>query len=154
MEYKEAEKVVKFYNEVDAEIKLNMKWYKDIDDNYYAGVGAQVIDGMPHAKNKIISPTELIGITVPDGVRQEQEEIQQRIKDLCACRAAIRDEIDRLSTTEKTIITLFYHEGMKWERIKLQVHYSIRQCKNIRRHGIYILAHRFESNKSIKKIFP
>lgn len=153
MEYKEAEKIVKYYNEIDTDIKLHMKWVKDIDDRYYVGIGAQVIDGLPHALNKISNPTELIALSVPNDVKFQQEYHQQRIRDLCACRAAILDEIDKLSAIEKAVITKFYHEGLKWEQVKLQVHYSIKQCKNIRRHGIYVLANRFESNAAIKKIF-
>ncbi|MGN0108225.1 MAG: hypothetical protein ACI4A5_11095 [Hominilimicola sp.] len=153
MEYVKAERIVKFYNEIDEEIKVQMKFIKDIDDTYYSTVGAQIINGMPSGKNKKMNPTELRAINIPEDIHRDYMNYQKRLRDLCACRSAILQEINKLNIREKQIIIAFYFEGRKWEQIKAQLHYSIRQCKNIRRHAIYILSHNFDENPIIKNFF-
>ncbi len=128
MEYKEAEKIIEYYNQIDADIKTQKKFLQDIDNQY--------------------------GADPPGDIKQYQEKLQQKIKDICTYRRAIINEINSLDVIEKDIIIKHYFEERIWSNVAVQVNYSIRQCKNIRHRAISKLRFLFENNADIKRIFP
>jgi len=70
-------------------------------------------------------------------------------------KLAILKELNGLPYICKAIIIEFYIRGLQWVRISEHLHYSERQCKNVRNHALERLAQKFESNKTISRFnFP
>ena len=74
----------------------------------------------------------------------------ERIETLQRLKSQILQEVSRLKLKEKTIIFDYYIYGMKWEQVAERIHYSDRQCKNIRDTAVEKLAERFENNATIR----
>ncbi len=118
-ERKTAEKILRFYKNIDTEIALKTAEIEKIDKGF-----------------KLL----------PREIRQDRARIELEADELCRLRGAIRHEIDRLSTYEKIIIIKFYIEGKSWVHISGQIHYSCSRCKDIRTAALRKLAAALEVN--------
>lgn len=142
--------ILDYYKEIDGEIAFYRRTLTDYENQYYNTMGAIVSDGMPHGKNHISRIVENAALNIPDYVREIMKDYAERVETLQRLKSQILQEVSRLKLKEKTIIFDYYIYGMKWERVAERIHYSDRQCKNIRDAAVEKLAERFENNAAIK----
>lgn len=147
--------ILDFYKNIDNEILLKKKAATELEEQYYSVIGSINYDGMPKAKGRTSSPTENAVLNVPEWVIKEMKTLQREQRALCRVKTSIRKELNSLPYIQRTVVTLFYIEGRQWVHIAAQIHYSERQCKNIRDSAIEKLRQRFAVNRVVSKyIFP
>lgn len=145
--------ILDFYKNIDDEILLKKKAVADLEAKYYSTVGSTSYDGMPKAKGRVSSPTENAVLNVPEWAGREIKALQREQRGLYRVKTAIRKELNNLPYMQRTVILLFYVEGRQWVHIAAQIHYSERQCKNIRDSALDKLKQRFSVNPVVSK-FP
>ena len=141
--------ILRFFSTIDKEIQMNNATIEDLNDRYYAALGAVNMDGLPHGKGGVSKPVENMVANVPDYVRKKIVGKQRRNKRLEEVGAAIGRELDRLNFYEKAVVLWFYVDGATWEQISGRLNYSPRQCRNIRDKALDRLGSWFSANKAI-----
>ena len=155
MDKKTVVSILEFYKNIDEEISLKKQAQDRLKERYYSPIGCIAYDGMPKGKGRSVSPTESAVLNVPEWAAREMAELQQEQQALYQVKKAIRQELSKLPYKQKAIIFMFYLEGLKWVQISARIHYSERQCRNIRRGALAVLGRRFSANKIIAAyIFP
>ena len=150
MKNSEVEAVLKFYKDIDLDIKVTSEWLEQYE-SLYDTRGAINYDGMPHGNN-ISDSTALLPIKLAKTDTAERIKVlKSRIKELKRLRTEILKEITSLSPIHKAIICGFYLQGQKWERIAEQINYSVRQSKNIRCIALEVLGGKMARNRSISQ---
>lgn len=139
---------LEYYPQIDGEIAERRRNRNELD-MAYAPAGAIQYDGMPKGKNHISRPTEDIAIDMPDFVRKEIRSYTESIEKLQRLKVEILREVSRLALKQKMVVFSFYFYGLKWEQVAEHMHYSERQCKNIREEAVKNLVKRFRSNSYI-----
>lgn len=143
--------ILKFYKEIDGEISIYRRILHDYESKYYNTIGAMVNDGKPKGQYHISRPVESAAMNIPDYVRENIEDYEEKVRKLQKMKSQILQEISRLKLKEKTIIFDYYIYGMKWEQVAERNHYSDRQCKNIRDAAVEKLAEKFQNNDFIRE---
>lgn len=143
--------ILEFYKEIDGEISIYRRISHDYESQYYNTIGAMVNDGQPKGQYHISRPVESAALNIPDYVRKDIEEYEEKVRVLQKLKSHILQEISRLKLKEKTIIFDYYIYGMKWEQVAERNHYSDRQCKNIRDTAVEKLAEKFQNNDFIRE---
>lgn len=147
--------ILDFYKNIDDEILLKKKAIAELEARYYSIIGSINYDGMPKAKGRVVSPVENTVLNVPEWAGKEIKALQREQRGLYRVKTAIRKELNSLPYVQRTVILLFYVEGRQWVHIAAQIHYSERQCKNIRDYALNKLSLRFAANNVIAKFsFP
>lgn len=150
MENPEVEAVLKFYKDINLDIKTNQKILNEFEEEYNTLEGV-VYDGLPHG-GRLPDQTAVFAITIADtGTAMRIKMLKERIRELENLKTEILREVLSLPPVHKTIICSFYIENRKWEHIAEHVNYSIRQSKNIRRTALAFLGKKFEENKIISE---
>ena len=139
---------LEYYPEIDFEITEYRRILGQLDMAYEPTGGMQY-DGMPKGKNHISRPTEDIAMQMPDCIREEIKKYKRNIEELQQLKVEILREVSRLALKQKLVIFSYYFYGMKWEQVAERMHYSERQCKNIRDGAIKSLAVWFGNNTYI-----
>lgn len=142
--------ILEFYKEIDGEISLYRRILRDYESQYYNTIGAIVNDGQPKGQNHISRPVESAAMNIPDYVREDMEDCEEKVRFLQMAKSQILQEVSRLKLKEKTIIFDYYIHGMKWEQVAERNHYSDRQCKNIRDAAVEKLVDKFRNNKFLR----
>lgn len=150
MKNSEVEAILKFYKDIDLDIKVTSEWLEQYE-SVYDTRGAINYDGMPRGNN-ISDSTALLAIEIAKTDTAERIRIlKDRVKDLKKLRTEILKEISSLNPIHKAIVCGFYLQGQKWERIAEQISYSVRQSKNIRCVALEVLGGKFARNKNISR---
>lgn len=157
MKNSQVEKILKFYNHLEADIKISKNWLEEFElnlldiNNPLKGVN---YDGMPHGTG-VSDPTaaaankRLKSWYTKDTSQKLYKDTQKHIKDLRKLQAEIIKEVFGLTPMYKIIIYGKYIKGDTWEQIGEQISYSVRQCKNLRVAALKLLGERFTGNKNI-----
>lgn len=143
--------ILKFYKDIDGEISMYRRILHDYESQYYNTIGAMVNDGQPKGQYHISRPVENAAMNIPDYVREDLKDYEEKMRKLQKMKSQILQEISRLKLKEKTIIFDYYIYGMKWEQVAERNHYSDRQCKNIRDAAVEKLAKKFQNNDFIRE---
>jgi t-SNARE complex subunit (syntaxin) len=151
MDKEKVMEVLEFYKEIDGEIDIYRRILRDYESRYYNTIGAMANDGQPKGQNHISRPVESAAMNIPDYVRRDMKDYEEKVQSLQNLKSQILQEISRLRLKEKTIIFDFYIYNMKWEQVAERNHYSDRQCKNIRDEAVKKLAEKFQSNATIRE---
>lgn len=141
--------ILSYFRRIDDEIRFNEAEIKEYEDIYYSTIAAQNLDGLPRGKGGFHSATETAALNVPEGVCETLENLRKEIEELRRLKDAIAKEFKRLTYTEKIAVYNHHVKGLQWVQISGQLHYSVRQCQNLRDKGIAKLAKRFERNGTI-----
>ncbi len=150
MKNSEVEAILKFYKDIDLDIKVTSEWLERYE-SVYDTRGAINYDGMPHGNN-ISDSTALLAIEIAKTDTADRIRVLKgRVKDLKKLRTEILKEISSLNPIHKAIVCGFYLQGQKWERIAEQISYSVRQSKNIRCVALEVLGGKFARNKNISR---
>lgn len=150
MDKEEVINILEFYKEIDGEISMYRRILHDYESQYYNTIGVMVNDGKPKGQYHISRPVESAAMNIPDYVRKDMEEYEEKVHVLQRVKSQILQEISRLKLKEKTIIFDYYIHNMKWEQVAERNHYSDRQCKNIRDKAVEKLGERFQNNAFIR----
>lgn len=146
----EVEAILKFYKDIDLDIKVTSEWLERYE-SVYDTRGAINYDGMPHGNN-ISDSTALLAIKLAETDTAERIKVlKSRLKELKKLRTEILKEISSLSPIHKAIICGFYLQGQKWEHIAEQINYSVRQSKNIRCVALEVLGGKMARNRNISR---
>lgn len=150
MKNSEVEAILKFYKDIDLDIKVTSEQLERYE-SMYDTTGAINYDGMPHGSNTSDS-TALLAIKLAETDTAECiRTLKDRLRELKKLRTEILKEISALNTVHKAIICGFYLQGQKWERIAEQISYSVRQSKNIRCVALEVLGGKFARNRNISR---
>lgn len=144
-------KILEFYKEIDGEISIYRRILHDYESQYYNTIDATVNDGQPKGQNHISRPVENAAMNIPDDIREDMKNYEEKVRVLQRVKSQILQEISRLKLKEKTIIFDYYIYGMKWEQVAERNHYSDRQCKNIRDTAVDKLAEKFGNNEFLRE---
>ena len=113
------------------------------------------MDGMPHGQGTPSSSVERIVMNVPVFVQRTISSMERENSELEEIKAEILSELNRLNYHQKAVMLAFYIDGVRWEQISERLHYSPRQCRNIRDSALDWLGQYFSSNKMISQYkFP
>lgn len=151
MDKKKVISILKFYKEIDGEISIYRRILHDYESQYYNTISTMVNDGQPKGQYHISRPVENAAMNIPDYVREDLKDYEEKMRKLQKMKSQILQEISRLKLKEKTIIFDYYIYGMKWEQVAERNHYSDRQCKNIRDAAVEKLAKKFQNNDFIRE---
>jgi len=147
--------ILRFYRDIDKTIRLNERIIKNLEDQYYIGVSAVNMDGVPRAPGGASSPVERIVLNIPRSVTNTIDSMNRENEKLAKIKAEILSEINRLNFHQKAVLLGFYVEGGTWERISEQINYSPRQCRNIRDAALDRLGQGFLQNQAVSRYqFP
>lgn len=141
-------KYLEYSREIDDEIRIKRNILEDLEMCYDTSAAVNY-DGMPKGQNHISNPTEKAAMNIPDYVRKEIREYREEINQLQKLKCEIVKEVLRLSLKQKQVIMMFYFQNLKWMQIADVLHYSERQCKNIRNEAIERLMVIFQNNNTI-----
>lgn len=141
-------KYLKYSRGIDDEIKIKRNIVEDLEMCYDTSAAVNY-DGMPKGQNHISNPTEKTAMNIPDYVRKEIREYTEEIEQLQKLKCEIVKEVLRLSLKQKQVIMMFYFQDLRWVQIADLLHYSERQCKNIRNEAVERLLVIFQNNKTI-----
>lgn len=142
-------KYLEYSRGIDDEIKIKRSIVEDLEMCYDTSAAVNY-DGMPKGQNHISNPTEKIAMNIPDYVRKEIREYTEEIEQLQKLKCEIVKEVLRLSLKQKQVIMMFYFQNLRWVQIADLLHYSERQCKNIRDEAVKRLLIIFQNNKTIR----
>lgn len=142
-------KILEYYPEIEGNIKYYRDRIREFEDEYYRPSTTMDNDGQPKGKNHISRTTENLALNIPDYVAPLLSDYEAKIAANGKLRAEIINEVSRLKRAQKEIIFDRYIHGMKWERVAQRNNYSVRQCDNLRRQALDILADRFGGNAVI-----
>ena len=147
--------ILRFFSTIDKEIQMNNATIEDLNDRYYAALGAVNMDGMPHGSGGGESPVERAALNIPRSVTNTIESLNRENSRLEKIGAEILSELNRLTYHERAVVLGFYIDGLQWEQISARVNYSPRQCRNIRNEALNRLARLFSQNKAVSRFnFP
>ncbi|MCL2107799.1 MAG: hypothetical protein FWH20_00445 [Oscillospiraceae bacterium] len=142
---KSVTEILKFCRDIDKEILYNNMRVAECHELLQNAGGSVSFVAMSKNKHNNSNPTEKIYIATHDKI----ERLTQKNEEIRAFKDAVYNEIDNLSPVEKIIIYGFYIKKFSWMRISAEVHFCIRQCKNIRDRAVEVLEDKFKSNKTI-----
>ena len=147
--------ILRFFSTIDKEIQMNNAAIEDLNDRYYAALGAVNMDGMPNGSGGGESPVERAALNIPRSVTNTIESLNRENSRLEKIGAEILSELNRLTYHERAVVLGFYIDGLQWEQISARVNYSPRQCRNIRNNALNQLARLFSQNKAVSRCrFP
>lgn len=149
MEREQVKKILIFCRDIDGEILYSKKQLNGYEEKYY-GMSGGTIDGMPRSKYKTSSPTESAALNIPDSASVTMRDLRGGIEQLSTLKAAILQELNKLTLPQKNILYAFYIQGLQWVRISAQVNYSETQCKKIRNRALDNLAKHFDKSERIR----
>lgn len=141
-------KYLEYSRGIDDEIRIKRNIMADLEACYDTSA-AVTYDGMPKGQNHISRPTEKTAMNIPDYVRKEMRKYKTEIEQLQKLKCEIVKEVLRLSLKQKQVIMMFYFQNLRWVQIAEVLHYSERQCKNIRNEAVEKLLVIFRNNKTI-----
>lgn len=155
MKREKVEIILRFFRDIDKTIKLNERVIKNLEDQYYIGVSAVNMDGMPRTPGGVSSPVERIVLNIPRSVTNTIDSMNRENEKLAKIKAEILSEINRLNFHQKAVLLGFYVERETWERISERVNYSPRQCRYIRDAALDRLGQGFSQNQAVSRYqFP
>lgn len=146
----DAEKLLKFYNRIDDDIRLCRDSLAEYEERYDT-LGAIVCDGMPKGNGASDKVAKRAIKNMEADTRMHVEFLHERIRELNRLRMEMLKELTTLQTVHKMILTGFYIKGLKWEQIARQAGYSVRQAQNYRTEALEIIAKKFSRNKHLAK---
>lgn len=138
-------KALEYSTEIEGEVRTLRGLIKELGQCYDTSSGISY-DGMPKGKNHLSNPTEKTAMNIPDFVRKDIRNYTEKIAQLQKFKCEIVKEVLRLPLKQKQTIMMFYFKKLKWMQIADELHYSERQCKNIRDNALDQLAENFGNN--------
>ena len=143
--------ILEYFGKIDREIQFNNREISEIEETYYSPLQAVKSDGLPHGKGGFHSSTETTALNVPESASDWLDELRRQNDRLRELKREIWRELSAIDHTHKVVLFDFYIKGFQWVRIAEQLHYSTRQCQNLRDSGLESLAKRFAKNGTIAK---
>lgn len=144
----DAEKILKFYNRIDDDIRMCKASKKECEEIYNT-IGAMNYDGMPKATGRSDKVAKTAIKAAERENRKNIEFFNKRITELNRIKTEILKELTTMQAVHKVILTGFYTKGFKWEQIAEQVGYSVRQAQNHRTEALEIMAKKLSRNRYI-----
>lgn len=150
MEKEQVIAILEFFRDAENRIADNHGAMRDIEEQYYHSASGIHISGMPVGKGVPSNPVEQMALhSIDRNARQQLCYLRLQNSRIQAVKLEIRREMDKLSYQQRAILTKFYIEHLYWAKIARQVHFSVRQCKNIRNAALRNLGKYFSANPVI-----
>lgn len=141
-------KALEYSTEIEGEVRMLRRLIQELEQCYDTSSGISY-DGMPKGKNHLSNPTEKTAMNIPDFVRKDIRNHTEKIAQLQKFKCEVVKEVLRLPLKQKQTIMMFYFKKLKWMQIADELHYSERQCKNIRDGALDQLTEYFGNNRTI-----
>lgn len=152
MERDEVLYLIKYYTEIDKNLKFNNAIIKDYEDEYYSPtVTPSYTDGI-HGKGDISTPVENMVLSIPENIQLYMNELKGHNSRLVAEKSEFWALISQLDYNPKNVIYLFYVKGYSWEKIARQLNYSQSHCRTMRDKAMAELGGILEGSEMMVKI--
>ncbi len=138
-------KLLEMFPEIDGNIKANRNIISDLEQCYNPIQSVRYSD-ISKGKYANSNQTERKALNIPDYVSVDIQHYKQEVEELQKLKVEILKEVSRLTMKQKNVIFGYYFHGMKWEQVAKRMHYSERQCKNIRNGAVEKLLKGFANN--------
>ncbi len=144
--------LIKYYKDMDKNLKFNNGIMRDYEDNYYSPtVTPSYTDGI-HGKGGISTPVEDMVLSIPEDVQTHMRELKR----MCRCLVHEKTEfwalLNQLDYTKKTLLYDFYIKGYSWAKIARGLNYSQSHCRNLRDKALVEFGAILEGNKTMSNI--
>lgn len=106
------------------------------------GPRAPKLDGLPHGGSAPGSVVEEAAVKHAELL----EKYRRKVEELTAALALIENAIEVLEPRERTLIRLYYAQGLTWEEVCVAMSYSWRQIHRIHGAALEALKAREENN--------
>lgn len=143
MTIKDTIRILNKYKDINNSINLNIKELKNIELEYYIKQTAE--ENINIKTNRISNITEKLALNIPKHIQEQRKYLEEQIKTQEEFKKEVYKKVNELDYTEKLIITEFYINKKRWQKISQEAHYSIRQCKNIRIIALKKLLDKFQT---------
>lgn len=110
---------LKLYKEIREERDKLVQMIAELEAVMY-GPRSPKLDGMPSAHGEAGRPTESLAIKHADLL----ELYEGKVADLAEILKDIEEAIKPLRPKERTLLRLYYIEGLTWEQVCCELHYS------------------------------
>ncbi len=132
MEREEVLYLIKYYKDIDKNIRFNNGIIKDYEDRYYSPtVTPSYSDGI-HGKGGISTPVEDMVLSIPEEVQTHMRELKRHNRALLSEKSEFWSLLNQLDYTQKTLLYYFYIKGYSWEKIARELNYSESHCRTMR----------------------
>ncbi len=150
MENRKVEAVLKFYRDIDLDIRLDYKLLAETKGIYNTLEGV-VYDGLPRGSSLSDQTAGFAVVIAGTKTSARIKTLEREINELEILKTEILTEILSLPPVHKNVIYYFYIKNRKWEWISEHINYSVRQSQNIRRAALENLGRKIEKNKIISE---
>lgn len=117
------------YRDLKTEHDLLSQKLEELETELY-GIQAQRLDGMPHSNRE--GSSDKTDILLDRKTLLHARYMVKKVE-LAKAVLAIEDAIEKLTPRERTLIRLYYIDGLTWEQVAVKMNYSWRQVHRI--HG-------------------
>lgn len=114
------------YRDIKLERDKLAKMLDELEQTMY-GPRSPSLSGMPGGRSKPGTPTEDAAIKKADLA----DRYKQKVIELTQALVEIENAIEHLEPRERTLIRLYYTEGLTWEEVCVTMSYSWRQIHRI-----------------------
>ena len=114
------------YRDIKLERDKLDKMIDELEQTIY-GPRSPNLSGMPGGKSKPGTPTEDAAVKHADLL----EKYKQKVVELTQTLVEIENAIEHLEPRERTLVRLYYAEGLTWEKVCVVMAYSWRQVHRI-----------------------
>lgn len=121
------------YRDIKLERDKLQNMIEELEGRIYAP-RAQQLDAVPSGTHQHVSTVEIAAINHADLL----DRYWVKVAELDEALAEIEAAIDTLSPRERTLIRLYYAQGLTWEEVCVEMNYSWRQIHRI--HGAALAA--------------
>lgn len=144
--------IIKYFNDIDKNMKFNSGIIKGYEDSYYSPTVTPSYTGGIHGKGGISTPVETMVLSVPEEIEEHIKEIKGENLRFCEEKAEFLKELNNLEYLRKMVIHYFYLKGYSWVKISLKLNYSQSHCRYLRDKALEDFGAVLDGNEILLKI--
>lgn len=144
--------ILKYYRDIDLNMKLNNKIISDFEDSYYAQSTTPSYSGQIHGGGDVSHPVEDMVLSVPEEIHVQMNQLKRENRKLLEEKVAITTALNSLAYVQKAILYSFYVKKDNWTKISREMNYCPSHCRNLRDKSLAELGTVLQGDKVILNI--
>lgn len=132
MEREQVIYIMKYYKDIDRNIKFNQRIIKEYEDVYYSPTVTPSYTGGIHGKGDISTPVERMILSIPQDIERHTNILKKEIQQYREEKIILSETLNRLDFVQKTVLYRFYVNGHSWAKIASELNYSQSNCRKLR----------------------
>lgn len=141
----DTEKILRFYNRIDDDIKMCKNSIIEYEERYNI-VGAIICDDMPKGSSMNDKVAKQAIRNAEADTKESIDFLYERIEELKRMRMEILKELTALQAIHKMVLTEYYIKGSNWKQIAEKAGYSVRQMQNYRAKALEVMTEKITRN--------